>query len=272
MQRYSCLRSINDKLIMGENIGSDEKKNAISIFMNGIDSETVILKYKKSMRAHDDAKFMYPNFFIPPYNEKKKMRLIQGYLPKTNILYANHFELEIIRLLALFDCESITVQQMIDKTIDRLKKTCFGNSCTKGECLATGICVLRFLAAIKPDEKAWIDKILNPLGDVFLSFGNGQASTQDGIPMSYMLMALTDINNDKAKDLIYQKREWLLTLLRKGWITGKLSNGKISEGDTYNLLGKYIIRNALGILPEFSNITKHRIYISEADDRCYCDI
>jgi hypothetical protein len=43
----------------------------------------------------------------------------------------------------------------------------------------------------------------------------------------YMLMALTDINNDKAKYLVYQKREWLLDLLRRGWITVKLSNGKL---------------------------------------------
>lgn len=78
---------------MGENIGNDEKKNAISTFFDGIDSETVIFKYRKSMRAYDDTKFMYPDFFIPPYKEKKKMRLIQGYLPKTNILYSNHFEL-----------------------------------------------------------------------------------------------------------------------------------------------------------------------------------
>ena len=42
--------------------------------------------------------------------------------------------------------------------------------------------------------------------------------------------------------------------------------------ENYNLLGEYIIRNALGILPEYSNIAKHRIYVSENDDRCYCDI
>lgn len=51
------------------------------------------------------------------------------------------------------------------------------------------------------------------MGDVFLKFGNGQASTQDGIPMSYLLMVLTDINNDKTKYLICQKREWLLEML-----------------------------------------------------------
>ena len=64
-------------------------------------------------------------------------------------------------------------------------------------------------------------------------------------------MAFTDIDNETTKELLGQKKEWLVQLLRKGWITGRLSNGKISDGDTYNLLGKYIIRNAVCILPEY---------------------
>ena len=68
------------------------------------------------------------------------------------------------------------------------------------------------------------------------------------------------------------KREWLLDLLRRGWITGKLSNGKISEGDTFNLLGKYIIRNAISILPGDEEVSKCEIYVSEKDGRCYCKI
>ena len=51
-----------------------------------------------------------------------------------------------------------------------------------------------------------------------------------------------------------------------------MSNGKISEGDTYNLMRKYILRNALGTLPEYKDITKHVIYVSSKDERCYCNI
>ena len=95
---------------------------------------------------------------------------------------------------------------------------------------------------------------------------------QKGIPLSYLLMAFTDIDSEKTRYLISQKKEWLLGMLRRGWITGKLSNGKISEGDTFNLMGKYIIRNALGTLPEYGDISKHRIYVNDEDERCYCDI
>ena len=56
--------------------------------------------------------------------------------------------------------------------------------------------------------------------------------------MSYLLMAFTDINNEQTKELIRQKKVWLPGLLWRGWITGKLSNGKRSEGDTYNLMGR----------------------------------
>lgn len=257
---------------MGEYISEEFKQKACAIFLDEIDSPDDVMRFKRINRVNSLNSDMYPDFYIPPYKDKKKLRLIQGYLPKTNILYANHFELEILRLLALFARTNYDVNKMVNQCILRLRRTCFGNSCVKGECLATGISVLRFLDSTKTECDDWIDKILVPLGSVFLSFGKGQASIQQGIPLSYLLMALTDINNDECKSLIRKKKDWLLDLLRRGWITGQLSNGKISEGDTYNLLGKYIIRNALGILPEYENISQHEIYTNAKDGRCYCNI
>ena len=255
MEKYKILMEINRKMLFGEEISDAEKKEAVSVFLNGISNREDILKYKKRMRVNAETDNIYPNFYIPPYNGGKKLRIIQGYLPKTNILYANHYELEIIRLLYMFVPENEMVDDMVKNTLQRLKGTCFGNSCTQGECFATGISVLRFLAVTRPDDTDWIDRLLNPLGDVFLSFGKGQAAIQQGIPMSYLLMAFTDINNKKTRELIMRKQEWLLDLLRRGWITGKSANGRISEVDTYNLLGKYIIRNAIGILPEYKELT-----------------
>ena len=271
MEKYKMLMEINRKLVCGEDISVAEKKEVVSVFLNSVCDKEEILKYKKRMRVNAETDQIYPNFYIPPYNGNKKLRLVQGYLPKTNILYANHYELEIIRLLYMFAPENETVCDMVETTLQRLKGTCFGNSCMQGECLATGISVLRFLVVVCPNASEWIDRLLNPLGEVFLSFGKGQAAVGQGIPMSYLLMAFTDVNNEKTRDLILRKKEWLLDLLRRGWITGELSNGKISEGDTYNLLGKYIIRNAIGILPEHKDVTKYEIYVSDKDGRCYCN-
>lgn len=272
MDKYNVLMELNRKMIFGEEITDTEKREAVSIFLNGICSKEDIVKYKKRMRVNVETDNIYPNYYVPPYVGSKKLRLIQGYLPKTNILYANHYELEILRLLYLFVPENKRVEEMVSNTLKRLKGTCFGNSCMQGECLATGISVLRFLTVTVPDDKEWIDRLHNPLGDIFLSFGNGQAASQHGIPLSYLLMAFTDINSEKSRELIMQKKEWLLDLLRRGWITGKLLNGKISEGDTYNLMGKYILRNAIGILPEFEDVSKYEIFVSDKNGRCYCNI
>ncbi len=272
MEKYRLLMEINRKAIFAEEISDAEKAEAVSVFLNGICRKEDILSYKRRMRVNPATDCIYPDHYIPPYNGNKKLRLVQGHLPKTNILCANHYELEIIRLLFMFAPDNEKVGELAEKTLQRLKNTCFGNSCTEGECIAAGICVLRFLAVTRPDDREWIDKLLEPLGEMFLSFGNGQAASQKGIPLSYLLMAFADINNEKTRYLIAQKKDWLLGLLRKGWITGKLSNGKISEGDTYNLMGKYIIRNAIGTLPEYEDVSKYEIYVSGKDERCYCNI
>lgn len=272
MKEYEILMEINRKQVFTEEISIQEMEEAVSVFLDGICSEEDIWKYKKRMKVNSETDNLYPNYYIPPHNNNRKHRLIQGYLPKTNLLYANHYELEIIRLLYLFAPDNDKVMEMVNNTLKRLRDTCFSNSCVQGECVVAGISVLRLLAVLQPYDKEWINRILNPLGALFLSFSNGQAAVQKEIPVSYLLMAFTDINNDTTRDLISQKKEWLLDLLRRGWITGKLSNGKISEIDTFSPMFKYTIRNALGILPEYKDISKHEIYISGKDGRCYCNI
>lgn len=149
------------------------------------------------MRVNSGTDNMYPLFYIPPYNGGKKLRLVQGYLPKTNILYANHYELEILRLLHMFALENEVVHDMVKATLQRLKGTCFENSCTQGECFATGISVLRFLAVVCPEDREWIDKLLTPLKQVFPVSGKGKVAVRRDVPRSYLKMAFADINNEK---------------------------------------------------------------------------
>lgn len=272
MVTYRTLMEMNRKEIFGETITDSERGEATAVFLKGICAKEDIRNYKKRMGVNFETDHLYPDYYIPPYNGNKKLRLIQGDLPKTNLLYANYYELEILRLLCGAIQENETVKEMIDHTLQRLRQTCFGTSCTQGECLAAGISVLRLLVAVKPDDPEWMDRLLNPLGALFLSFNNSQAAAQKGIPVFYLLMALTDINNEKTRTWISQKKEWLSDLLRRGWITGRLSNGNLSEGDTYNVMRKYIIRNALGTLPEYKDISQYEIYVSDKDGRCYCSI
>lgn len=272
MEKYRILCELVRKEQFGEEITKEERDRAVSEFLKGINTPEEIARYKKRMRVNPKEDCMYPEYYLPPYNGRKKLRLVQGYLPKTNLLYANHYEAEILRLLVKFAPDREEIKGMVCRTLKRFEKTCFGNSCTQGECFAAGICVLRLLAAVQPADEKWIDKLLTPLGENFLAFGTGQGALQNGIPLSYLLMALADIDNEKTRNLLEQKKEWLTGLLRKGWITGRLSNGRISEGDTYNLLGKYIIRNAVCTLPECPDKERYRIYVDDRDRRCYCDI
>ena len=272
MEKYRMLCELVQKEQTDGELTAQERNEAVSMFLSGVNHPDEIIRYKKRMRVHPEEDCLYPDYYVPFYDKGKKLRLVQGYLPKTNLLYANHYEAEIVRLLVRFAPEDAAVKDMAAHTLERFRKTCFGNFCTQGECTAAGICVLRLLAAACPMDEAWIDKLLEPLGERLLSFGTGQAASQQGIPLSYLLMAFTDIDSGKTRDLLSRKKEWLTLLLKRGWLTGKLSNGKISEGDTYNLLYKYIIRNALCTLADSLAKEDYRIYVNEADGRCYCDI
>ena len=100
-------------------------------------------KSQKRMRINPNKDCVYPNYYFPLHNERKKLRLVQGYLLKTNVLYANHYETEIRLLLVKFASDNETVKDMVCHTLERFNRTCFGNSCTQGECIIAGICVLR---------------------------------------------------------------------------------------------------------------------------------
>ncbi len=100
---------------------------------------------------------MYPEFFIPPYNDGKKYRSVLGQIPATHIFSANLYELEIIRLLVRFAHGEMYTDRITEQTLDRLKTTCFGyQDDGLGECFDTSLVVLRFLAAAAPDETDWI--------------------------------------------------------------------------------------------------------------------
>ena len=108
---------INRKQIFSEEISNKKIEEVVSVFLNGICSKEEILKYKKRMKVNPETDNLYPNYYIPLYNDNKKRRLIQGYLPKTNLLYTNHYELEIIRLHYLFAPDNDKVKEMVNNTL-----------------------------------------------------------------------------------------------------------------------------------------------------------
>ena len=159
MENYNILMEVNWKETRGDSFKDKEKQEIVEMLLNGIACKEDVKKYKLRMRVNPFTDNIYSNYFIPPYNGNKKLPMINGRLPKTHILYANHYELEILRILFLFAPENETVQTMIKNTLERLKNTCYGNNCPQGECVATGKVVLRFLQAVCPEENDWIEKL-----------------------------------------------------------------------------------------------------------------
>lgn len=159
MENYKIIMDVNRRETEGEEFTGREKQEIVILLLEGIACKADIKKYKLRMRVNPYTDTIYPNYFIPPYNENKKLPMVNGKLPKTHILYANYYELEILRILFLFAPENEMIQEMIKKTLERLKNTCYGNKCPQGECVATGKVVLRFLQTVCPEEKAWIEKL-----------------------------------------------------------------------------------------------------------------
>ena len=159
LKNYQILLTALQKEKAGEEFSSEEKQEITTELLDGIACKEDVKKYKLRMRVNPFTDTTYPNYYIPPYNENKKLRLADGHLPKTHILYANYYELEILRMLYQFAPDNGTIQEMVEHTLKRLKSTCYGNKCPQGECVATGKIVLRFLQTVCPEEKEWIKKL-----------------------------------------------------------------------------------------------------------------
>lgn len=151
----------NLELMKGKDFSDSEKQQITKSLLSAVSSEDTVSRFHKGVKT--EYTNMYPMFYIPPYNDGKKLRLITGELPKTHILAANHYELEILRILVLFDKNNSVVKNMIDKTIERLDATCYAHWCSAGECVGAGISVLRFLASVRPQKEEWINQIFAPL-------------------------------------------------------------------------------------------------------------
>lgn len=234
---FSIINEVNIASITKTEI-SVERRNAIVEFIleqceDSNEHRAMESRYNASKRN------LYPVYFVPDYSVKKRM--FQGYIPKTKIMEGNYYELEALRILVRFAPADERVQNLLSHTLERLTSTCFGNYCPLGECTAASICVLRFLAEAYPEEQEWIDKLAEPLGERILQL-KGRANVQNGIPITYLLLTLCEVNSSKTRTLLERKREWLEQYIGKGPVDEEF------ESDDYLRINRLIVKRTLEYL------------------------
>jgi len=159
MTVYELMIKTNHYIIGGGDLTAPQKANIVRQLLAGRSTPEQVRRFHFAFRSQSGGPQMYPSFYIPPYNDGKKYETVIPMAPKTHILSANSYELEIIRLLHLFASHNAAVQNMVEQTLFRLKATCFGyKSCYTGECFHTALIVLRFVIAVAPRETGWIKK------------------------------------------------------------------------------------------------------------------
>lgn len=255
---------MNSRLIEGDFISSAEKQIITEAFLSGISDRRAVIRFHngvKAPKAEDgDPRRIYPELYIPPYNDGKKHMTLTGFLPKTHILSSNAYELEILRLLALFIPEDKKVISMLSHTRERLKTACFAGSCFLGECYETGLVTLRFINTAYPMDLIWR---INLLEKTMLHFDDKKRHSGTRF---YLWLSLSELPFDIALPFIKKYENELCKHLRRGCLINCDFDLKI------NTLNKNIIRNCLSRLGKYEYLKQRRPYIDDRDGRLYFDM
>jgi len=222
------------------------------------------VKYPRNKDENSKGR-MYPEYFIPPYNNGKKLQTVIPMAPKTHILSANAYELEIIRLLCLFAPDNSIVKDMVKGTLERLKTSCPGNDCAQGECFHSSLPVLRLLAVAASDETAWIHKLMTKFNRHIDEKLSGKNRIHGNV-LWYYWLCLSELPFEIAEPEIIRYKERIIVQLSRSSVMN-------NESDRINHpVMICAIRNALARLPEYAHIKNRRPYINEKDGRLYFDM
>ena len=269
MTPHELMLKTNHFLIKGGELTDAQKVKVIRQFFDAQSDERTKQSFYKGVKYpgnmdKNGGGHIYPIFFIPPYNGSKKYQTVIPISPKTHILSANSYELEIIRLLHLFAPDNPAVQDMVKKSLARLKTTCYGyHDCSVGECFHTALIVLRFVAATAPSDSDWIKKLINYFKrnmDEKLSLrGKGV----HGNVLWYYWLCLSELPFAFAEPEIQRYKEKIAGQLRRSSVMN-------SENDKINHpVMICAIRNTLARLPEYLYIKVRQPYICDKDRRLH---
>ncbi len=266
MNSYELMIKINHALIKGDKPSNDHINKIVERLL----SDSVINKKQvgRCTRVGFSSNYdkgtsgIYPVFYIPPYNNGKKLETILGQTPKTQILSANMYELEILRLLYIFAPENNDVKKMISMTLERLKNTCFGYMDDgKGECFDASLVVLRFLASAARNENQWIKSRIDNFNR---HYGDKK---RPWYSLYYYWLCLSELPSDISKSETEKYKDEILD---------RLINRRLPyNGENDRLINPVIIcilRNVISKYPEYYYIRKRQPYLNDRDGRLCFDM
>jgi hypothetical protein len=265
MTAYELMVKTNHYLIKGGELTEPQKANITAQLLAARSDERTRQNFYRGVKypgnTDSSGRRMYPVFFIPPYNGGKKLKTIYNQTPKTHILSANMYELEIIRLLHLLAPGDSTVSDMVRETLDRLKTTCFGyQGCGLGECFDASLVVLRFLAAVSEDF-AWMQsRIVN-----YNSHASEKKRTWHAL--WYFWLCLSELPFELAAPEILKYKKDMLP-----WLTTKSAVMNSENDKTVHPVIICSLRNCLCRFPEYEHIRGIQPYVSEKDGRLHFDM
>ncbi|MBN2853244.1 MAG: hypothetical protein JXQ23_10970 [Clostridia bacterium] len=266
MNTYELMIKTNHFLIKGGTFTEKQKQNIVKQFMSAVITSDKAQKFYRAVRfpgnIDQNGRRMYPIFFLPPYNNGNKLKTIFNQTPKTHILSANMYELEIIRILHILDPENETVKEMVEQSLRRLRTTCFGNEDGgEGECFDTSIVVLRFLAQVAPSDTKWIKSRIDNYNN------HVDEKKRPWFSKWYFWLCLSELPFDIAKPEI---EKYMPTILN--WLCKKSCVMNSEHDKTIHPVLFFMLRNILVRFPEYEYIKNRQPYIGEKDGRLYFDM
>lgn len=258
---YGSVINADRRMMLGKPIEVDERRSLAAALLSARSSRTQASRFYEGVRFPGNTdkagRRMYPEFFIPPYNGGKKLQSLLGQTPKTHIFSANMYELDILRLLSQLLPDDPQVADMVSRTVDRLRTTCFAAMDDGlGECFDAGLVALRFLANCAPNETEWMRM---RIGSFHHRYGEKKRTWH---PLWYFWLCLSELPDALAlPEITLYRDEAHARLTSKSYAMN-------SERDrTVHPVLLCILRNMLARLPEYAHIKDIQPYVDPRDGR-----
>ncbi|MHB1151757.1 MAG: hypothetical protein ACYCWE_08195 [Eubacteriales bacterium] len=263
MNIYETVVNVNNRLIENETVMSSERHIISETFLANVSDRRTVIRFHNGVKApkleDGDPRRNYPELYIPPYNDGKKHMTLTGVTPQTHILSSNAYELEILRLLALFNPGDKTVTAMLSQTRERLATACFAGTCFLGECYETGLVILRYINIAYASDLLWqhnlLEKTVTHLDDKKRHSGTRY----------YLWLTLSELPDDAALPYIKKYENELYKHLSYDCLI------KCAFDLKMKIRYKYIIRNCLTRLEKYEYLIQRRPYINDHDGRLHFD-